>query len=563
MKAIIDKFNSSIMQAFVSRNMIPASDAFKSIRMRFYKNAGKTIPLLPEAEEELLFFVPPPHTREIERYWVDKPYAFVSILLNSEKRSIQYHIVEPRLNRFEKTLLEELSNVMGEKLTSIIINNNNNNDVSAIRSQDRHELLRENTLQLLEEYFDLRNRTFEKIYYYLKRDYIEFGPISGIMKDSHIEDIWCNGVGIPLFAYHKAYGNIRTNVVFASDEELDHFVTLVAQQSSRHISRSTPIVDTVMRDGSRINMTYGHEISPKGSSFSIRRQKEVPLTPLDLIAWGTYSSRMMAYFWLCMQHGKNILFCGGTASGKTSSLNAICQFIPLNVRIVTLEDTREIMLPHKNWVSTITRDGISSNKMGTIDLEDLLRASLRQRPEYLLVGEVRGRESQTLFQAMNAGHATCSTFHAGSPVEVINRFTNPPLNVPPAMFSALDIISMQSNIYDNGIEKRKASLVSEVTVRDNIELKKAFSWDSHADTFEYHGSAVLSEIREKMGWTDEELHREMDRRTIFLDMLLEKGFRDYENFVMWAKAYAKEPATAMDCLVSGKEYYKELVKNEL
>ncbi|WP_321430978.1 type II/IV secretion system ATPase subunit [uncultured Methanolobus sp.] len=548
MKAIINKFNSSVMQIISSAHIPEKPQVLKGISSRISGNNGDLL-LESETTDNLVSFLPPPHMEEIERYWVDEPYCFISILLDRQKRNVYYYLIEPKLNKFEKTLLEEFNNVMGDRLT--ILNAEDGNELDSV---DRYKLLRENAKHTLTEYFDLQARTFEKIYYYLKRDFIDFGPISAIMKDSNIEDVWCNGVNIPIFVYHKTYGNIKTNVVFSNDEELDHFVTLIAQQSARHLSRSTPILDTVMRDGSRINITYGHDISPKGSSFSIRRQKKVPLTPLDLIALNTFSSEMMSYFWFCMEHGKSILFCGGTATGKTSSLNAICLFIPTSVRIVTLEDTPEINLPHKNWISTITREGLAVNKIGTIDLEDLLRASLRQRPEYLLVGEVRGRESQTLFQAMNAGHATCSTFHAGTPREVINRFTNPPINVPPAMFSALDIISMQSNIYENSIEKRKASHISEVTsVTDSIELQDTFLWDPLTDSFEFKGSKVLLDIGNKMGWTKEKIDKELSRRTMFLDLMLERGMRDYNQFIQSINAYVKDPEKVMELLASGEQ----------
>ncbi|WP_406657130.1 type II/IV secretion system ATPase subunit [Methanolobus sp. ZRKC2] len=556
-RTIINKFNSSVLQVVSSVSMPEKPGLLKNIFSHFSGNGDSQLLEIPEPTDDLVSFHPPAHMEEVERYWVDEPYCFISILYDTQKKTTNYYVVEPKLNKFEKTLLEDFNNVLGDQLT--ISNPQDEEDFDSI---DRYKLLKENTKQTLTKYFDLQNRTFEKIYYYLKRDFIDFGPISSIMKDPKIEDIWCNGVNVSLFVYHKAYGNIKTNIVFSNDEDLDHFVTLIAQQNGRHLSRSTPIIDTVMRDGSRINITYGHDISPKGSSFSIRRQKEAPLTPLDLIAWGTFSSQMMAYFWFCMEHGKSILFCGGTASGKTSSLNAICLFIPMKIRIVTLEDTPEINLPHKNWISTVTRDGISMNKMGTIDLEALLRASLRQRPEYLLVGEVRGRESQTLFQAMNAGHATCSTFHAGSPREVINRFTNPPINVPPAMFSALDIISMQSNIYEGGIEKRKASHIAEVIgVTNTIELQDTFLWDSLTDTFEFLDSKVLQDIVNKIGISEDKIYEELKRRAVFLDLMLENGIRDYYQFIESINAYNKDPEKIIELLISGEQYNGEIVEN--
>ena len=500
----------------------------------------------PAVDEPLVSFTIPPHHEELERYWVDEPYSFISILLNKRDKTNVYYAIEPKLNRFEKTMLEEVLEILQDVLTL-----KGMPDIDKIKDADKYELLRENTENILFGYSELGPRSFEKIYYYVKRNFIEFGEIGPIMHDTHIEDIWCNGVGIPVYLCHTGYGNLNTNIVFPTDEQLDSFVMRIAQQSTRHLSKSTPILDTAMRDGSRINITYGHEISPKGSSFSIRLQKKVPLTPLDLIAWGTFSSDLMAYFWLCMESGKNILFCGGTATGKTSSLNAICMFIPLNIRIVTLEDTREIQLAHENWIPTVTRSGLAGQEISKVDLEDLLRASLRQRPEYLLVGEVRGRESQILFQAMNAGHATCSTFHAGTPGEVLNRFTNPPINVPPAMFTALDILCVQTNVYDKGVEKRRVDRVAEVIgVTTQVDIKEVFAWNPIEDNFIMETSHVLADIMRRRGWNNKNLDDELNRRVLFMETLIEKGIRDYNVLIRWIDAYHKDPEKVISVLTT-------------
>ncbi|SFM26343.1 type II/IV secretion system ATPase subunit [Methanolobus profundi] len=489
--------------------------------------------------EMIVTFEPETGVEEIERYWVDEPYAFVSILKNDN--DLYYHVVEPELNEVERSLLDEVLFTIGDVLTLKDVN-----DLDEIDKQNKYIILKEKINELLSDNSQFSEIIFEKIYYYIKRDFIDFGNIGPVMCDPNIEDAWCNGVGIPVYIFHSTYGNLITNITFENDDQIAAFVMRVAHQSSRHISRSSPILDTVMQDGSRINITYGHEISPKGSSFSIRKQKRSPLTPLDLIDGNTFSSDIMAYFWLCMEHGKNILICGGTASGKTSTMNAVCMFIPLNIRIVTLEDTREIQLPHENWIPMITREGISNDSIGNIDLDDLLRASLRQRPDYLLVGEVRGRESQILFQAMNAGHATCSTFHAGSPTEVINRFTNPPINVPTAMFTALDVICMQSNTFENGTEIRKVSKITEVTgVSEKIDTQDVFIWNKLKDIFEYNGSKILNDIRVRRGWSEEDLKNALNERKYFLETLISKGIRDHSEVIYWIEHFNRSPEKSM------------------
>ena len=190
------------------------------------------------------------------------------------------------------------------------------------------------------------------------------------------------------------------------------------------------MVDAAMPDGSRIQMTLGTAVTSHGSTFTIRKFKDVPLTPIDLINWKTFSSENMAYLWLCIENNKSLIFAGGTASGKTSSLNAVSLFMPERAKIVTLEDTRELQLPHPNWIPGVTRDAFTADERGAIDMYDLLKAALRQRPEYLLVGEVRGKEALTLFQAMSTGHTTFSTMHADSVASAIHRLENPPISVP-------------------------------------------------------------------------------------------------------------------------------------
>ena len=518
--------------------------SFSAIASLITKNKTESETILFEehpVEKNIVKYSAPEGWIELERYWVDEPYSFISILEHPEDKKHSYQIVEPSLNKFDRYLLEEVQMLLEDMLTL-----KNVSDIDRMTNEDKAKLLRDNTYMILKDYSELDPKTFERIFYYVKRNFIEHGKISSIMHDRNIEDIWCNGVGIPVHIYHTAYGNLETNVVFDSHETLDSFVMRIAQQSGRHLSTSTPILDTAMRDGSRINITYSDEVSPHGSSFTIRRIKKTPITPLDLIAWKTFSSEIMAYFWLCMENHKSILFCGGTATGKTSAMNAICMFIPLSVRVVTLEDTREIMLPHKNWVSTVTRENMPGMEIYQIDLEDLLRAALRQRPEYLLVGEVRGREAQILFQAMNAGHATCSTFHAGKTSEVINRFTNAPINVPTPMFSALDIMCILTIAYKDGTEKRRVLEVAEVRdVTEQIQTENSFEWNPSTDEFGTQFSTVLEQIRHKRGWSREDLNRELEHRQLFLEMLIEKGIRDYDSIMEWIQAYYKYRENAL------------------
>ncbi len=494
----------------------------------------------PEIHGPLVSFEPPGGVKEVERYWVDEPYAFISILYGSE--GYLYNVAEPRLSAFEKLLLEEIYDELRDIITL-------DGKIDEIEKIDRYEFIKKKTKDIALEYADLNPDSLEKLFYYIKRDFIEFKELSVMMKDQFLEDIWCNGINIPIHVFHKAYGGIPTNIIIKNEDELNSFAMYLAQQSGYHLSASNPIVDATMRDGSRINITYGREVSPKGSSLSIRRFRKAPLTPVDLVAWKTFSAELMAYFWLCVENRKDIIISGGTACGKTVSLNAISMFIPTNSRIITLEDTREFQLPHKNWVPMVTRDSTSADGRGGVDYNYLLRTSLRQRPEYLLVGEVRGEEAQILFQAMNTGHITFSTLHAGSVIEVLNRLTNPPINVPVAMFSALDIICMQGIVFELGGEKRRVTMVAEVTeVSKEIKTKEAFIWNPHKDEFEFKGSKVLDEIRKVRGWSEAELGVELEQRKKFLEKMIMRGIRGYEDVVSWINSYRKDPGGTLSLL---------------
>jgi flagellar protein FlaI len=262
------------------------------------------------------------------------------------------------------------------------------------------------------------------------------------------------------------------------------------------------------------------------------------MTPLDLIRYGTYDTKTLAFLWLAIQNRKSLLVVGGTASGKTSMMNAVSLFIPQNAKVVSLEDTREIQLPHKNWLPTQTRELNAEGIKGDIDLFGLLKACMRQRPEYIIVGEVRGKEAQTLFQAMNSGHATLSTIHAGSVYEAINRLTHDPINVPPVMFQALDLVVVQS-IYTLGKTRiRRCLSIHEISVDKGGEITPIplFEWDVQNDTFRklYTKSKVLEEIAFHNAWDEQELMHQLTQREEFFSWALEvqpPTLRDLANAI--------------------------------
>ena len=497
-------------------------------------------PYNPEKHGPLVFFDGKEGYEEIDRYWVNEPYAFVVVLHNNERDDLWYQVVEPHLSGFEMDFLEEIRSRLRDALLV--------EDIK--REEDKEEILVKNVRSIVRDYaIDVDVPTLEKILYYTVRDFIKFGKLDALMHDSTIEDVSCNGFDIPIYLYHKKYLNIPTSVIFEEDE-LDSFIIRLAQRSGKHISIAEPMVDAAMPDGSRIQMTLGTAVTSHGSTFTIRKFKDVPLTPIDLINWKTFSSENMAYLWLCIENNKSLIFAGGTASGKTSSLNAVSLFMPERAKIVTLEDTRELQLPHPNWIPGVTRDAFTADERGAIDMYDLLKAALRQRPEYLLVGEVRGKEALTLFQAMSTGHTTFSTMHADSVASAIHRLENPPISVPRTMIQALDIISIQAQIYVKGQRTRRSTKIVEITdidpVTKNIRTNDIFVWNPMNDVIERVGeSKALKDIQTRRGWTAHELKAELVRRQKVLEYLIDNKISDFKAIATIIHAYESTPEKVM------------------
>lgn len=459
---------------------------------------------------------------EVERYWLNEPYCSAVILFNAKKNSYLYYVVEPVLSKFEDLLLREIK----DRLRDVLM-------VESIKKdEDKNKTLTDKVLLLVKDYaIDISPLTLEKILYYTRRDFIYLGKIDPLMHDNRIEDVSANGHDVPIYLYHKKYTNIPTTVYY-NESELNSYVIRLAQRCGKHISIAEPMVDATMPDGSRIQMTLGKEVTSHGCTFTIRKFSEIPITPIDLINWNTFSAEEMAYLWLCIENNKSLIFAGGTASGKTSSLNAVSLFIPPQAKIVSLEDTRELQLPHPNWIPAITRDSFTSDGRGSIDMYELLRAALRQRPEYLLVGEVRGKEALTLFQAMSTGHTTFSTMHADSVASAIHRLENPPISVPRTMIQALNIVSIQSQTYVKGKRVRRNMKLVEITDIDpttrNIRTNDVFAWDSLTDKFQRVGeSKSINDIMIRRGWSLLDTKTELINRQKILEFMVNNKITDF------------------------------------
>jgi flagellar protein FlaI len=452
-------------------------------------------------------------TAILDVYWVLPPFAYIRIARQGNLGFV-YTVIEPELTPREKIILQETYSYLRDV---IIFDNPDKKPADLLKRERVFRILRENDPTISVERLPV-------LEYFLQRDLSGFGRLEPLMHDPALEDISCNGENLPVFVFHRTYGSLQTSVLFRKGE-LNQFVLKLAQKANKQISLTNPMVDAALPDGSRVQVTYSNVISTNGSSFTIRKFRSEPMTPLDLMKFGTYNSEILAFLWLVIEHRKSLIVAGGTASGKTSTMNALSLFIPLNSKIVSLEDTREIQLPHKNWLATQTRELNTPGVQGDVDLFSLLKSSMRQRPEYIIVGEVRGREAQTLFQAMNTGHATLSTIHAGSVQEAINRLTHEPINVPPVMFTALDLMVNQAVFTFGSLRVRRCSAIHEISVDDEgtIVPVKLFEWDVSENRFRKTGkrSKVLDEIAVMRNWSMEQVADELRRREEFLNIAVD------------------------------------------
>lgn len=379
----------------------------------------------------------------------------------------------------------------------------------------------------------------EAIRYQVLRDKVGLGVLQPLLLDSNIEDISCSGVG-HIFVEHKIFKSVQSSIVFSDHDDVDEFAVWLGEWIKHPVTVRNPLVDAVLPDGSRINIVYGREISKRGSNFTIRKAPGTPISVLELIEFKSLNYMMAAYMSLMLEAGLNTFVVGATASGKTTLLNAITAFIRPEAKIVTIEDTPEVQVPHRNWVQESTRHSGGDQKGSDVGMFELLKAALRQRPEMIIVGEIRSVEAVVAFQAMQTGHGVMSTFHAATVEKLIQRLTGEPINIPKTYIDNLNLVIIQSAVrLANGKGARRVMSVNEIIgydpVTDSFSFLEAFRWNPATDTFEFPGymnSYLLEQvIALKRGIPPHKrkvIYDEVKRRARILEKLhKEKGIVDY------------------------------------
>jgi len=503
----------------------------------------------------------PPKTFEYESFFLNYPlvprnpkpgekvFAEAKIYWDKRRQSYFYELVEPKLDEKTKETFDKIKELIEHRLDV---------DLSKLNLIKAKEYLKIQLDEVIKYFkFQLSEEQLEKIRYYLERDFLGLGKIDALMKDPNIEDISCDGVNIPIFVFHRdpRLGSIPTNVVFSDSEELDSFIIKLAQLAGKSISIAEPLVNGTLPDGSRLQATLGTDIARRGSNFTIRKFLEEPLTPIHLIKYGTADERIMAYIWLAVDYGRSILVAGGTASGKTTMLNVLSLFIRPEKKIVSIEDTAEIVLPHPHWVPHVARTPISSGKEGEVDLFQLLKESLRQRPDYIVLGEVRGQEAYVLFQQMATGHPSFATIHAENFSKLIDRLTSPPISLSEGLIGSLDIVVFMQRVkYRDKFVRRITEVIEMVKFPKGEKtpiINTIFKWDPFKDTFEIgEKSVILKKISNSFGISEKEIVDEFQRRVAILRWMKEKNITDFKDVYAIISAYYSMPNRVLSLVES-------------
>jgi archaeal flagellar protein FlaI len=472
------------------------------------------------------------------RYCLISPFAYAHIYWDPKLYEIVYEIEEPILDEEEIRHKEEIIFAMR----------------NIINFEDIIKKNKESLLEYIDKRFKLlatelginiSYESYRKIYYYLCRDFIGFNRTEPLLRDYFIEDIECNGIKTPVYIVHRIFRNLRTNLLFNNGEKLSGFVEKLAQRCGKYISYSKPILDGSLEDGSRVNATYTKDVTSKGPTFTIRKFTKTPWTPSQLISFETLSPEMLAYLWLLVQYRMNLLITGGTASGKTTLLNAIAFFIPPEARVVSIEDTRELNLPRENWLPSVVRTATGVGNTGEIDLFMLLKGSFRQNPDYVIVGEVRGKEAYVLFQGMASGHSSISTMHAESVDTVIKRLETPPIELSPTLVNVLDCVCIMTHATANKEETRKLKEIVEiinVTSEGSAITNTPFVWNPSNNQFYFKkNSKIFEKIAKRHGMEISELDLEFKKRIKIIYQLYKNKTFKFEEVQEVINKYYKKP----------------------
>jgi flagellar protein FlaI len=488
----------------------------------------------------------------VEKYPLYEPFAHVAVAQNPKTGEHKYVLDELQLDPLERGVYNRILEIL---LAEIESPKEEIHDPRKFFADEARKIVNKYRISL----GWLPDVSWYKILYHAERDLVGFSRIDPLMRDPNIEDISCDGVNKSVYIWHRNYESIETNIQFESDEELDNMVVKLVHMAGKHVSSAFPIVDASLPGKHRLAVCYRREVTPFGTAFTIRKFREDPYSIIDLINIGTFSEEMAAYFWVCLENRASIMVLGGTAAGKTTALNALACLIKPGSKIITIEETAELNLPLENWVSLIARQsyGLGGSTVGEVALFDLVKTSMRHRPDILVVGEVRGQEAYVLFQALATGHGGMCTMHAENLDSAIKRLTQKPMEISPAYIPLMNIImSIQRVHLTKGTERKAYRRVLNVNeIADYQDYKSIFKWqplkDQHAASFDQ--SILLASICERLGTNKKDLMQEISRRKDMLHWMQEQNVRSYKDVATIIAEYYARPKQIYEKILAGEE----------
>jgi flagellar protein FlaI len=490
--------------------------------------------------------------RIAEKYPLYEPFAHVAIAQNPKTGEFKYILDELQLDPLERSVYQRILEILLAEIES-----------PKEEIADPRKFFADEAKKIVDKYRIslgwLPDVSWYKILYHAERDLVGFSSIDPLMRDPNIEDISCDGVQRSVYIWHRNYESIETNIRFENDEELDNMVVKLVHMAGKHVSSAFPIVDASLPGKHRLAVCYRREVTPFGTAFTIRKFREDPYSIIDLINIGTFSEEMAAYFWLCLENRSSIMVLGGTAAGKTTALNALACLIKPGSKIITIEETAELNLPHENWISLISRQsyGLGGNSIGEVALFDLVKTSMRHRPDILIVGEVRGQEAYVLFQALATGHGGMCTMHAENLDSALKRLTQKPMDISPAYLPLMNIILSIQRVHLVKNNERKAfrRVLNVNEIADYQDYRGTFKWqpttDEHIPSLDK--SVMLSAISERMGSSKKELLDEIEKRKNVLHWMIERKIRSYKDVAAIIAEYCARPKQIYEKILAGEE----------
>jgi flagellar protein FlaI len=474
-----------------------------------------------------------------EFYPVNPPFGYVGIQVEDDGRMV-YKVIEPTMTEEEQAILKSIKD-------DIIINIGVPLEVLK-KDESMKIYLDQMTRKVLKKFKkEVPKESEDKLMYYLVRDFLGYGKIDILFLDPNIEDVSCNGVNTPIYVWHRVHESLPTNIILPTAEELNYVVTRLVYRTGSQISIANPILEGTLPNGFRAHITLS-EVSKRGDTFTIRKYRANPFTIVDLIQLGTVSPKVAAYLWIQIEYLRSMIVSGAVASGKTALLNAISMFIKPEMKVVTIEEVRELRL-HENWIPMTTRPSYQAG-IEEIDLFDLLKSALRQRPDYIIVGEVRGEEAYTLFQSIAVGHGGLCSIHADSIDSVFKRLVTRPMDIPPMMLPLMNCLIQIRRVTINGNVSRRVDSISEITGIDENTQKPIFAnrfkWDAKTDTFEYfkpkeREDSIFKLISQLNQVPMETLNSELERREKILQWMTNIGVKNYDEVAKTIRSYYLTP----------------------